>query len=231
MRLIVVNQDNGTGRIDAMFKVFKASALAVMPTAEIVEVKFPPLDPKNRALMINQAFVAAAKEAIKTQEPCAVCDVDLMFLRSIDDAFASDFDVAVTTRDKMKYNTGLWFYRPSGEEFVSDWIDNSIRIYEKVHGPRPDKDYITKNAEHGGIDQTALAATRAIWEHLYEKKIGVLELPCKEWNATQSEWEFVDSFTRVVHVKSQLRNACFNRNIAVPKGCSAIVKQWGEYVK
>lgn len=225
MKLIVCNQDNGSGRFDALFRAFKASALEVMPSAEIVEVKFAPLDPSKRALMINQAFVAAAKEAIQGQEFAAVCDVDLMFLQSIEDAQELPFDVAVTVREKMKYNTGLWFYRPGvgAEDFVSYWIDASMEIYERVYGPRPDKKMVERNHEYGGIDQTALAMTVAVREG------NVLELPCQEWNATQSEWEAMDDKTRVVHIKSQLRNACFNKNIATPKGCGEIVKRWRNY--
>lgn len=225
MKIIVCNQDNGSGRIDALFRAFKASALEVMPGAEIVEVKFPPLDPSKRALMINQAFVAAANEALRSKEVCAVCDADLMFSRSIEDAEALPFDVAVTVRDRLKYNTGLWFYRPGprAEDFVRCWIDASMDIYERVHGSRPDPQMINRNHEYGGIDQTALAFTVAV------RDAEVLELPCQEWNATQTEWEAMTDKTRIIHIKSQLRNACFNKNNATPKGCADIVKRWRKY--
>lgn len=227
MKIIVANQDNGTGRINTLFNAFEASAREVMPDAEIVQVKFPSFveDRKNRALMINQAFIAAAKAAISFQEPVAVCDVDLMFLRSIEDAFDKSFELAVTVREKMRYNTGLWFYRPEAEPFVNHWIDASLEIFDRVHGPRPDPKMISKNQEFGGIDQTALAFVRESGAH----DCNVLELPCQEWNATQTEWQAIDDKTRVVHIKSQLRNACFNKNLAVPPGCGTIVKRWREY--
>jgi hypothetical protein len=38
------------------------------------------------------------------------------------------------------------------------------------------------------------------------KKAKILKLPCQIWNACQTEWDHVNKKTRVIHIKSKLRD-------------------------
>lgn len=223
MKLITVATDAGNGRIDALYRVFEASARNCIPVVEIkkLEIQYRPADNRNRALMINESFIAAAEAAVMGKEPVAVCDCDLMFLGDISPAFDSPFDIGITVRGgSMPYNTGLWFYNPTekAESFVLKWVENAKALYTMRH--------TTKQAEHisrhGGIDQAALS------DALDTEPATVKLFNCKEWNACQGDWASMVN-PLVVHVKSQLRNAVFNPNLAVPPGCAQIVKLWRKY--
>lgn len=187
-----------------LLRVFENSLKAVMPKIKpkILRPKLPrSIDHKRDTAF---AFIAAAKYVLKAKHLTAVCDCDLMFLKSIADITEKDFDIAVTTRSKVKYNTGLWFYRPSNNAalFVREWIEQTNNIM---------KDFCTWEDfcwNHGGIDQASLYLTI----RKLKRKIKILELPCEEWNSTQSEWRYIDENTRIIHIKSQLRGFCCKPN-------------------
>lgn len=188
-----------------LLKIFRSSALKHMPYADIRIIEG---DKINREKLDHHqdtfiGFKLAAEYALKLNKPCAVCDIDLMFKKSIKDVFEKDFDIAVTIRDlPARYNTGMWFYKPTHEAkvFLEQWIHYTgifARNFEEI------QDGIKKYA---GIDQYSLAC-------MIKKnhKAKILELPCQEWNAEQSSWKYINDKTRVVHLKSQLRNEIFGR--------------------
>lgn len=156
----------------------------------------------NRKNDITESFLASAYYALKSKERLIVADVDLMFLKPVDDAFNHDFDIAITVRkDRDKYyNTGLWFCRPTDKAklFIRLWIEETERLI---------KNAIKTNRwifTHGGVDQMSL-------HHILERneKEGfakIKKLPCLIWNACQTEWDHVTNKTRVIHIKSKLRN-------------------------
>jgi len=209
-------------------KVFQNSAKKHMPNVktEIVKISMPPdVDHKRDTAY---AFLAAAEYALQSREPLAIADIDLMFTKSIMDIFKRRFDLAITVRDRktLRYNTGLWFYKPSQKArlFVKDWIKYTKRLMKSF----------CKNEEfvhtHGGIDQASLHMT--IKRNTAAK---ILELPCLEWNATQSEWKHIneETNTRVIHVKSKLSLAAFGR-IEIPESIDymkPIIKIWKGYLK
>jgi hypothetical protein len=196
---IVAALSDPRGHYAPLRHVFERSARSTRPGVEIEVVDLPPMASRQEAMA--RSFLAAAGRAVAVGGEVAVCDVDLMFLRSIDEAFSVPFDVAYTVREtRMTYNTGLWFLRPGGAPFVARWCWWTERILANPGGHRGSLD------RYGGIDQAALAA--AIKE---DSKHALLKLPCREWNATQSEWASVDDQTRVVHVKSALRRAVLGR--------------------
>lgn len=59
--------------------------------------------------------------------------------------------------------------------------------------------------------------------------MNLLGIPCVEWNCEDSAWESFDPRkTRIVHVKSALRRAIFDRNaedMAKP-GVARLVEMW-----
>lgn len=186
----------------ALAKVFERSLKAVMPGVpyEIIEIGMPPnIDHKRDTAY---AFFAAAQYVLKQKQLVAMCDIDMMFQKSITDITKKDFDIAVTTRSKMKYNTGLWFYRPNirSKYFMKKWIYYTriiINNFCKYEG---------FSWENGGPDQASLK-----WTVDKIKNIRLLELPCSDWNSTQSEWKYADEKTRIIHIKSQLRSLIFKK--------------------
>ena len=187
-------------KYNKLLKVFETSLKLHMPNIDYQRIDIP--KPKNIDHKRDTAFafIAAAKHALYHKKGIiAVADCDLMFLKSIENIKQYDFDIAITTRKKMKYNTGLWFMRPTKEakKFLIEWMIKTV--------------YLMKNFceqeefcwDHGGIDQAALHL--AIQKNTETK---ILELPCMEWNATQSEWRNINDQTRVIHIKSKLREFC-----------------------
>ncbi len=188
-----------------LLKVFLATAAEHMPNVEVDLIKVRPPREISRKHDMAYAFNVAAQRAIQSGEEAAVCDIDLMFMQSIEPAFDLDFDVAVTVREKYKYNTGLWFFRPNraARHFVEDWISNT---YEMMKHPEEEENK-SMIAEYAGIDQASLA--RTINRSHYAR---VLELQCTEWNSCQGEWADINKKTKVIHVKSGLRRIAMNAN-------------------
>lgn len=206
-------------------RVFLNSIQKQMPDnpVDIIRPVMPPnIDHKRDTAF---AFLTACEYALKSKENLAVCDIDLMFIKSILDIEKTKFDIAITVRQgKMKYNTGLWFYKPNKRSryFIKRWIKNTQYLM----------DNFCENEEfswtHGGIDQASLHMTI---EQI--KDIKILELPCIEWNATQSEWKHVTKDTRVIHVKSKLAQACFGKKKVLEEYpyLEPLVKTWRKHLK
>lgn len=218
-------------------KIFERSAAAVMPDIEIDIVEIPAVNRKglNHDVDTSICFRKSAERVIERGEPAAVCDIDLLFRKRIDDVFEQKFDIAITIRPmKEKYNTGLWFYNPSSaaREFVFNWLLKTEKITDNF------RDNLEGVKRYAGIDQYALAKT--VWENQHAR---IITLPCQEWNAEQSAWKFVNEETRVLHLKSQLRNELFGRpqnmkyNGMVSRGlpiyseCKALAKEAKEYLR
>jgi len=210
-----------------LLKVFKNSVKETMPEIKLKIIKMD--KPKNIDHKRDTAysFLAAAEYAIDHGSGLlAIADCDLMFLKSIESIKHEKFDIAITVRNKMKFNTGLWFMRPTAraKDFVKYWIEktkilmNDFCRYE---------DFCWK---HGGIDQASLFLTIEKF-----KKINILELPCQEWNATQSEWRNVNEDTRVIHIKSQLRGFCCDPDKMIEMDekwnyLLPLIKKWRDYL-
>lgn len=213
-------------KYNALLKVFKNSMRAIMPKVKfrLLKIKKPEnIDHKRDTAF---AFIAAAKYALAHNKGIlAVADCDLMFLQSIEDINRLQFDIAVTTRNKMKYNTGLWFMKPTAraKKFIERWIFNTEIIMNNFCK------YEDFCWQHGGIDQASLFMTLQ-----KNKKASVLELPCQIWNATQSEWRNVDYNTRVIHIKSKLRLAVFGKLTVDKEGefnyLLPLIKKWRSFL-
>jgi hypothetical protein len=211
-------------RYNKFLKVFKRSAYKEMSSVKVVtlNMELPPnIDHKRDTAY---AFIAAAKYALKSNKPLAIADVDLMFTGDIMSVWKYDFDIAVTVRSNPKYNTGLWFIRPTktAKLFLKEWIYSTKRLMKLF-----DKKY-KFIWSHGGLDQASLflAAKK-------NKTAIIKELPCQVWNACQGDWQFVDDNTKVVHVKSKLRLVAVN-NKDIPEGMEylkPLAKKWRRYLK
>ena len=207
-----------------LLRVWVNSLKKSMPKVnyEIIQIKKPKnIDHKRDTAF---AFLAACEYALKSKEILAICDIDLMFLKDITEIEKKDFDIAITIRKKMKYNTGVWFFKPTpqAKQFLQKWIKNTQRL---INNFCKNEDFCWK---HGGIDQASLYLTIK-----KDKKTKILELPCNEWNATQSEWNTIKMHkVRIVHIKSKLRLAVFNK-ITIPpehKNMNMLKNKWKEFL-
>lgn len=201
VKIIAVYYDP-SGVYADLLRVFRRSAERAMPAAQLDLINIPEPPYQDRVRKIAACFIASAEAAMASTEPVCVADIDLMFYRSIADVFDRPFDIAITVRDGIPYNTGLWFARPteSARLFLREWIENTRLI---VDNQQEFREYVRF---HGGIDQASLAMTLA-----ENETARVIQLPCVEWNNCQDEWIRFSELTRVVHIKSRLRLLCQNK--------------------
>jgi len=186
--------------------IFINSARSVMPDCKIHIIEADKINRDNLDHHLDTVigFKLAAEAAIELNEPAAICDIDLMFRKSIEDVWHNNFDIAVTIRNHpARYNTGIWFYRPTmkAKTFVRHWIELTELFAAGIEGIKPGLD------KYAGIDQYALACVKK-----KRTLTNVIELQCQEWNAEQTCWPIIDERTKVIHLKSQLRNVLFGRD-------------------
>lgn len=134
-------------------------------------------------------------------------DADTFLLRSLDDVWALDFDMAYTVKKQVRFpfNSGVVFLRigPPARRFAEAWHRENARL---LAAPREHQRW---RERFGGINQAALGAmlTSGLVTDL---GLRLAQLPCAEWNCEDSSWgEFDPAVTRIVHVKSALRRAVF----------------------
>lgn len=178
-------------------RIYENSLRAVMPDIESVILEPGKQNREHYSHKLDTAagFIAAANYVVQQEEICAVVDIDILWRKRIDDLWMGQYDLAVTVREtKAKYNTGLWIYTPHARKAVTIWklytkyyADNLTRLHDEIWS-------------WGGIDQIALRDTIKECPELK-----VIELPCQEWNAEQSTWHRVNEKTRLIHLKSKLR--------------------------
>lgn len=189
-------------------EIFVNSYREVMPGTELVILEPGKQKRKkyNHKLDTAVGFITAANYVIQQGGSCIVVDIDMLWIKSVLDVFKQEFDLAVTVRDcKAKYNTGFWVYTPHARKAVVQWkvftdyyAENLDRLHDEIW-------------QHGGIDQIALHDTIKT-----SPELKVLELPCREWNAEQTTWNEVDGSTRLIHIKSKLRQAVGGKDIDDP---------------
>lgn len=142
-------------------------------------------------------IVAAAEDG----EHLLLIDADTMILRTLDDIWEYPFDLAYTTkRARFPLNGGVIFLRVSNrvKAFMAAWaVQNRARLAD-------DDRAADWRFTHGGVNQAALAQLLDTDHGLH-----LLALPCAEWNCEDSAWaSFNPDITRIVHIKSALRQAC-----------------------
>jgi hypothetical protein len=147
-------------------------------------------------------------------------DVDTLILRPLDDVWRLDFDLAYTVKEAAPpFNAGVLFLRVSDRTraFVAAWLTENLRLLRNPKGPKAWRQI------YGGVNQAALG-------HLLASELEGLTirtLPCREWNCEDSAWATFDPrVTRILHVKSGLRQAMFPPRI----GGRPISPAWGAAV-
>lgn len=193
---------NRKNKYKKLLRVFMKSLRKVMPKIK-VKLLMPKIKTKyNRKNDITFSFLTTAYYALESKEDLIIADIDLLFLKKVGNIFKHEFDIAITIRGDAgkQYNTGLWFYRPTerAQKFLKLWIKETERLIEKAKNT---KKWIFT---HGGVDQMSLHTI--LMKNEKKKIANIKRLPCQIWNACQTEWENVDKKTRVIHIKSKLRN-------------------------
>ena len=193
-------------RYRKLLNVFYNSAKEKMPAIPIEVLSFQPPVQKYTTNEINNhhwdtyyAFMAKINHALITPSNVLMADNDLIFLNSVEDVWKKDFDVAITVRNhRCRYNTGVCFARDTiaAKYFLTRWKDNTCAVANRFD--------LREIQTWWGIDQASLNLT--IKEGI---KLKLLELPCQEWNAEQTNWRNVTTRTKIVHIKSGLRRIVF----------------------
>ena len=208
-------------------KVFENSLQFTMPDMKYHIYEMKPPRPETWRHDLAHSSLKVSQEVLRTKELTAVCDIDLMFLRDISDIQEMDFDIAITKRNfKAPINSGVWFYRPgkNAENFVNLWIKNKLKIMKNY------SKYEKTVIKAAGINQGSLVMTI---EEL-GPKIKLLELPCVEWNATQTEWKKITDKTRIIHIKSEVRKYCLGLWKSTKEGHEymvPLVDKWKSFLK
>lgn len=206
-----------------LLDVFLKSAADKMPNVEVDLIRRKAPRRISRKHDMAHAFNLAAEKAIESNQNIAGCDIDLLFIHSVEPVFKKDFDIAVTVREKYKYNTGLWFMKPTDKarDFVNQWIDNTNYL---MLNSEEEREII---AEYAGIDQASLAMTIN-----QNKTAKTLELQCTEWNSCQGEWKDFNRNTKVLHIKSALRGIAMKKRIVKPgeEYIEELAKKWRAYL-
>ena len=189
-------------------QLFVLSVNKAMPSVELVILERIPVQREkyNHQLDTATGFHLVTDYLLEHDEEFAVADIDIYFRRSIEDAWETPFDLGFTVRRSPKYNTGLWFYRPSGRPLLKLWKEKT-RYYERNY-----KKLILEIRKQGGIDQ------KALYEAIIEDngRHTIAEFPCLYWNACQDDWHNIQKNTRAIHVKSKLRAEFQGKSSGVP---------------
>jgi len=150
----------------------------------------------------------------------ALLDVDTFITRPLDPVWELDFDVAYTVRPDtvtIPFNAGVIFLRATAaaRDFMRAWSEENQRLLEN-----PDASPGWRR-KYAGVNQGALG-------HLLARRHAakVVGLPCLEWNCEDASWKAFDpAVTRIVHVKSHLRNCLFHGTMATPP-LKPLMRRW-----
>lgn len=153
----------------------------------------------------------------------ALLDADMWVRRPLDAVWDAPFDVAYTVRSgwPVPFNLGAMFVRvsPAVRAFVADWAEENRRIFTGGDSTRPWRQ------RYGGVNQASFAT---LLEQGRLAALRVHALPCREWNCEDSSWATFDpDVTRVVHLKSGLRDMAFGQRPVAPE-LRPLIREWRE---
>lgn len=187
------------------------SALENSPATpiDVFEAEDPPpvgQDSRRQGLIDNTQKMLIWDQVIQGAEDgelIGLLDCDTLVLGDMREVEKIEFDVTWTVRppgSPFPFNSGVVFARVSDRvrSFFERWKDANVRLlYDyKMHEPL--------RAVFGGINQASLG------EMLVRGPGCRMEpLPCEIWNCEDTSWKSYSSDTKVLHIKSGLRKACF----------------------
>ena len=145
-------------------------------------------------------------------EQVVFVDSDILILRPLDDAFDLEFDVGYTVREGTPpFNSGVIFVRVNerSRKFFREWRIANNKLIAKG------ADITEYVRECVGANQTAFRYVMDSIAMGDAKKWAdppkMVAFPCSIWNCEQMSYKYFDrDQTRVLHVKSQLREYLLN---------------------
>lgn len=208
-------------RYSTLLDVFRASVKKHQPDAVFYEILIPPpMSPvPDKALnfwynTIKLRHWVRALEEIN--DNIIFADCDMLMLGPADSVFDQPFDVAYTKRSetrirsdraalvywgqnvqRMPMNGGVMMARPT--EAARDFFRQMLEVNERLYN-NPEE-HMKWNIKYAGMNQAAFGCL--LETGLYEAN--VVGIPCRKWNAVDTDWHAVTAETVFVHVKSKLR--------------------------
>jgi hypothetical protein len=199
------------GDFERLKKVFVYSLKKHSPGVKIYEheVDYPPEDgrrPSHTENIYKLGFWNDLIQRKNDNEPVLLCDCDLLVTQDITDMIDHcESDISFTSREgyDWKYNAGVILVKPTdrAKRFFQRWYDVSLKF------DATDENYWRMIlGKYKGATQSTLA--HVIGSREYEDVIG--EIPCQVWNLAETEFDQFDKNTRIVHIKSRLRDRILN---------------------
>jgi hypothetical protein len=154
-------------------------------------------------------------------------------LKDLAPVFEKDFDVAVTKHSmgSLPYNGGVVFVKNTqkAKNFMRLWAEVNMKMFKT---PAYHSKYIKKYA---GMNQAAFGAViNEFKDRFYFDKENhndmqshVLNLPCSIYNLCRGYWPMVNADSNIIHIKSELRQAClYDRTSRETEKCYALWKKY-----
>jgi hypothetical protein len=181
-------------------------------------------DPERDSLLANTRKLEAWASVVGAADDGAVIglfDCDLLILGDLSEVELLDFDVAYTARPPSApypINGGVVFVRVSEgvREFMEAWRagNEALLRHPAAHEPLRQR--------YGGMNQAALGPL------LERTELHLLALPCRIWNCEDWTWPEFSERTKVLHVKSALRQAVFGQR-RLDATLSPLVAEWRKH--
>lgn len=142
-----------------------------------------------------------------------IVDCDTVVLRDLSDAetILGDEDIGFTFKRPgagFPFNSGVILSKVNDRTraFFSKWREiNEEFLRDGVKHQKFRQSY-------GGINQASLGY---MIQHQPIGGLLIKKLACQEWNCEDSEWKNLDNNTRILHIKSGLRDACLTGKLPV----------------
>lgn len=225
---VVVTFDYGlSDKYNIMSNVLIHSILKNEPNAAWVKhvLDEPKTFDKNRSFISNTIKLRYWNQELKEADDgdyIIFTDCDMVLLKPINDIFKKNFDIAYTVRTMSSYpiNGGMIFVK------VNERSRNFFDKFEEINNKMLNDQEFHKpwRYKYAGINQSAFG-------YLLEnnkKMAKLLPVQCKEWNACNEDWEFINEETRALHIKGQLRKAIFLDD-PTPVGFQKAEAAWRKY--
>lgn len=137
-------------------------------------------------------------------DEAVLMDADTVVLGDLSAAFDKSYDIGWTWRPgRLPVNSGVVYVRVNDRSraFMDAWVerDTQLMTHRSLadHGRR----------KYGGANQASF-----MWLITHGKGQDIADchaLMCKHWNSVDQTWcDFDEKHTRVLHIKSRLRDAC-----------------------
>lgn len=199
-----------------------------MPDANIIErrVAAPPVKSKRCFASNTLKLAIWQKEMEKLPDGEFICfaDCDMLLLKSPEDVFSHDFDIAYTERLRKSppVNGGIVFAKNTekARQFMMKWHEVNDKMYAN---PSFHNHYRQKYA---GMNQAAFGW---LLEHPKEYTAKLKSVPCKTYNSCNETWHIIDDNTMMIHIKGELRKTCIDGIVRLPS-TRAAAEKWNQYL-